>query len=95
MKRLAIILILFTSPVVAQTVCGDRTASLAALADKYQEERQSIALDAKGNLIEMFADREDGSWTATITYPNGKMCVLSFGYGYESISEGKKIGEAL
>ncbi|MCJ8333558.1 MAG: hypothetical protein MJH10_04815, partial [Epibacterium sp.] len=57
------------------------------LADKYGESRQSIGMGQKGVLMETFASDETGSWTITVTTPQGITCLVASGQAYELLAE--------
>ena len=43
---------------------------------------------AGGNrVMEVFASNESGSWTITVTHPNGVTCLVAAGQGFEMLSE--------
>lgn len=83
MIRLAIALTLAGLPAAAQGNCGPRDAVLAHLAAKYGETRQSIGMAANGQVMEVFANTDSGSWTVTVTTPQGMICMLASGEGFE------------
>jgi hypothetical protein len=60
---------------------------LKRLADKYGESRQSIGMGQKGVLMETFASDETGSWTITVTTPQGITCLVASGQAYELLAE--------
>ena len=67
--------------------CGQRAAVIATLADRYGESRQSIGLGANNQVIEVFASSETGTWTITVTLPNGLTCLIASGQAYEALAE--------
>jgi len=67
--------------------CGARDAMVQRLADGYGEARQAIGLGSNNSLVEVFASPETGSWTITMTTPNGVMCLLAAGQAYEAMNE--------
>lgn len=67
-----------------QRQCADRTRVLERLAEAYGETRQSIGLAANNSVIEMFASTETGTWTITVTSPEGMTCLVASGQAYES-----------
>ncbi|SLN66318.1 hypothetical protein TRL7639_03765 [Falsiruegeria litorea R37] len=77
----------------AQTVnaqgqnCAPRPAVLERLTEKYGETRQSIGLAAQGSVVEVFASQETGSWTITVTMPNGLTCLVASGQSFETLAE--------
>ena len=62
-----------------QQACDLRDKVVAHLKAKFGEERASLMLDARGNLLEMFSNHETGSWTLTVTIPGGPTCVMNSG----------------
>lgn len=67
--------------------CGPRDAVLAHLADTYRETRQSVGLAANSMVMEVFASRETGSWTITVTSAEGVTCLVASGQGFEAVTE--------
>ena len=67
--------------------CAPRPLVLERLATAYGETRQSIGLGTNNAVIEMFASAETGSWTITVTKPDGETCLVASGRSYESLSE--------
>jgi hypothetical protein len=74
----------------AQTMprnCGPRDAIVSSLAEKYNETRQSIGIAANNAVMELFASEESGSWTITVTLPNGMTCLVASGQAFEELAE--------
>ena len=46
---------------------------------RYGESRNNLMLDGRGNLVELFSNKDTGTWTITITLPGGPTCILSSG----------------
>ncbi len=67
--------------------CAPRPAVLEQLAEKYGETRQSIGLAAQGSVVEVFASHDTGSWTITVTMPNGLTCLVASGQSFETLAE--------
>ena len=63
--------------------CGDRTVVVERLAEGYGETRQSIGLGANNVVFEVFASNETGTWTITMTMPNGVTCLMASGVAFE------------
>ena len=59
--------------------CGPREIVVERLAEGYGETRQSIGLGANNAVIEVFASEESGTWTITVTTPNGQTCLVASG----------------
>ncbi|MEM1430792.1 MAG: hypothetical protein AAGG09_15160 [Pseudomonadota bacterium] len=81
--------ILAAAGVEAQTArnCGERDTIVQRLADGYGESRQSIGLGANNSVMEVYASQETGTWTITVTMPNGVMCLVASGQAYETLAE--------
>lgn len=67
--------------------CATRTAVVERLAERYGESRQSIGMAPQGRVVEVFASLETGTWTITVTLPNGMTCLVASGQSYESLEE--------
>lgn len=67
--------------------CGTRDLVVERLTSKYGESRQSIGMAPKGRVVEVFASQETGTWTITITMPNGITCLVASGQSYEDLDE--------
>lgn len=63
--------------------CGARAAVVAQLAARYGETRRSWGL-AQNAVIEVYASDATGSWTIAVTTPDGQMCLVAAGQGYQS-----------
>lgn len=66
--------------------CAPRDQVLAGLATGFDETRRAIGLTGQTQVIEVFAS-ENGSWTITVTRPDGTTCLVASGQGFEAISE--------
>ena len=67
--------------------CGARAQILEVLAERYGESRQSIGLTSQGAVVETFASAETGTWTITVTFPQGKMCLIASGQAFETLAD--------
>ena len=65
--------------------CGQREQVVDRLATKYGESRQSIGMAPQGRVVEVFASTETGTWTITVTMPNGITCLVASGQSYEPV----------
>lgn len=85
----ALALLASCSPAAAQSArnCGEREAVIEHLATGYGESRQMVGLGTQNRVVETYANLETGTWTITVTMPNGVMCLLASGYSFEAISE--------
>lgn len=67
--------------------CAPRDAVVDRLAEGYGESRQSMGLGANNAVVEVFASDETGTWTITVTTPNGLTCLVASGQSYEELAE--------
>ena len=72
-------------PVIA--AANSRDAVVDRLAEGYGETRQSMGLGANNAVIEVFASAETGTWTITVTTPNGLTCLVASGQSFETLAE--------
>ena len=76
--------------------CGERAQVVNRLAEGYGETRQSLGLGANNAVIEVFASEETGTWTITVTLPDGRTCLIASGKSYEELDEElAPVGETL
>ncbi len=82
-------LILTSLPATAQgqPQCGPRAAVVAQLAQKYAETRRSIGVAANNTVMEVYAAADTGTWTITVTTPQGMTCLVASGQGFEAVVE--------
>lgn len=82
-------LFLVTHPVHAQqqAQCGPRAAVVKALVEKYSETRRSIGIAANNMVMEVYAAEASGTWTITVTSPQGMTCLVASGQGFEPVVE--------
>ncbi|WP_264210948.1 hypothetical protein [Leisingera thetidis] len=79
---------LAAAPAAAQSRnCAPRDMVIKRLAEKYGESRQSIGMGQQGMVMETFASADTGSWTITVTTPNGMTCLVASGQSYEVLAE--------
>lgn len=71
----------------AAAQCGNRDTVVETLAGTYGETRRGIGLAANQTLMEVFASDETGSWTITVTMPDGTTCMIASGQHFETVSE--------
>ncbi|MEO0917539.1 MAG: hypothetical protein AAFY31_11250 [Pseudomonadota bacterium] len=67
--------------------CGNRDLVVERLTTKYGESRQSIGMAPKGRVVEVYASHETGTWTITVTMPNGITCLVASGQSFENLDE--------
>lgn len=71
----------------SQTQCDARDRVLAFLAERYGETRRSVGLAGEGAVMELFAAEETGTWTITVTLPDGQTCLVASGAEFEAVTE--------
>ncbi|MEM1238001.1 MAG: hypothetical protein AAGI10_13610 [Pseudomonadota bacterium] len=67
--------------------CAARDTVVERLASKYGESRQSVGMAANQSLVEVYANEDSGSWTITVTLPNGTTCLVASGSSFEALAE--------
>ena len=85
-RELALLLFLFPTIASAANSCVSRPEGLATLAEKYKETRQAIGLDTRGTVMEIYSSA-DGAWSLVVTRPDGSMCMVASGVGFELTAE--------
>lgn len=85
---LAAAALLFASPAIAQQpqpsrVCLGKASALAEqLRTQYGEALTAAGVDASGGLVQVYSNRESGSWTIAVTLAGGPTCIVSSGEGW-------------
>jgi len=67
--------------------CGSRDQVSALLSDRYGETRRALGLAGEAAVMELYASDTTGTWTITLTLPDGRMCLMASGAGYEAVTE--------
>ena len=80
-------LILATQHAYAGNNCAERSVVLNELTTKYQETRRALGIAANTAVMEMFASSQTGTWTMTITTPDGTTCLVASGNGFEGAAD--------
>ena len=79
--------LLWPATLSAQTQnCASHADVMARLATGYGETRQAIAM-SNGTVMEIYANLQSGSWTITLSSPDGNTCLVAAGQGYEALVE--------
>ncbi|WP_425091384.1 hypothetical protein [Tropicimonas sp. S265A] len=65
--------------------CADREKVVDRLTNTYGETVQSMGLGANNGMMEVFASEETGSWTITVTMPDGQTCLIASGQAFEGL----------
>ena len=79
--------ILATQLAFAAPQCDTRDRVTALLADRYGETRRAVGLAGDAAVMELYASDATGTWTITVTLPDGQMCLMASGAGYEAVTE--------
>jgi hypothetical protein len=83
---LALVLASLSFPAWAQAPsCVNRADLLKHLADKYQEVPAAVGLADNGSLLEVFASLDGGTWTVTVSMPNGVSCMIATGQNWRDL----------
>ena len=83
---LATLMIVCATQAAAQN-CRDREGGEEVLRSQYGETVQSYGLDTAGNVVEMWANLETGTWTLTASTAAGLMCAIGAGDNYAAVNE--------
>ncbi len=67
--------------------CAPREMVVDRLANSYGETRQSLGVGSQGTVVEVFASDDTGTWTITVTMPNGLTCLVASGQSFEELAE--------
>lgn len=84
MIRLAVLAGLFAFPAAAQTQCMSRADFVDLLEGQYGESLRSYGLEKRRGVVEIWTNRENGSWTIILTLPNGQSCHVGDGTNWEA-----------
>lgn len=72
---------------VRRNMCAPREVVLKKLTGQYGETRRSMGLAANSGIVELHASGDSGSWTITVTHPNGMTCLVAAGTSFEAVDE--------
>jgi hypothetical protein len=75
--------------------CDSREAVTALLADRYGETPRAVGLAGAAAVMELFASDVTGTWSITMSLPDGRMCLMASGDGYEAVSEGSSADQRI
>lgn len=67
----------------AEVACDERDIVMAVLAEKYKEAPVAAGITNSGGLVEVFKTEGFGTWTITVTSPEGLMCLIAAGEGWQ------------
>ena len=67
----------------AGPACGPRDDLVQRLSTQFGETRRGIGLGRQNKVVEVFASEATGSWTITVTMPDGRTCLVASGQSWE------------
>jgi hypothetical protein len=79
--------ILATQIAFSQPQCDARDRVVALLAERYGETRHALGLAGEAAVMELFAAEATGTWTVTVTLPDGQMCLVASGSDFQTMTE--------
>lgn len=71
----------------AQPRCAPHDQVAQKLAETFGEARRAMGLAADNTVMELYAAETTGSWTLTVTLPNGLTCLVAAGTTFEALSD--------
>jgi hypothetical protein len=90
---MALLISALATPLMAQgRNCAPRQAIVDRLANGFSESRQAIGIGSNNSVVEIFAS-EMGSWSITVTSPNGLTCLVAAGQSFEVLAEAYPVPE--
>lgn len=84
---LAILTGLAAMPVNSAPQCDTRETVIALLAERYGETRRMVGLAGQAAVMELYASDATGTWSITMTLPDGLMCLMASGSNFEAVTE--------
>ena len=63
--------------------CGPRATIVQRLSSHFGETRRGIGLGTRNRVLEVFASDATGTWTVTVTLPDGRTCLIASGQDWE------------
>jgi hypothetical protein len=69
-----------------QSMCAQRHSVISMLEDRYGEELQGFGLANETRTIEVWANKNTGTWTILMAMSNGMACLVASGRHYEDTS---------
>ena len=65
--------------------CGAHDEVAAALATQFGEQTHAIGLSDDDTVMALYASPQTGTWTLTVTLPNGLTCLVASGGNFETV----------
>lgn len=82
---LAAFLILLSPTAFAQVACADHDDAVAHLAAEYGEQSVAMGLTSDGNVIEILASSDGGTFTIIVTDTDKRSCLATSGTAYFAV----------
>jgi hypothetical protein len=67
--------------------CAPHDTVARQLADQFGEARRALGLAQDSTMMELFAAEGTGTWTLTVTLPNGLTCLVAAGSDFRILAE--------
>lgn len=83
--------LLSTTAMAQMQPCAERDKVIQRLNNTYGETVRSMGLGANNGMMEVYASEETGSWSITMTMPDGQTCLIASGQAFEGITDAPKI----
>lgn len=80
-------LIVLPTALRAAPQCAVHDIVVKSLADQFGEVRRSIGLAQDNTVMELYAAADTGTWTLTVTLPNGMTCLVAAGNSFEATAD--------
>lgn len=65
--------------------CHSAAEIAKQLSSKYDEAPVAFGLQSNGNLLQVYASEDKGTWTVVSTTPAGMSCIVAAGKGWETL----------
>ena len=80
-------LTLLPQTVRAAAQCAPHDIVSADLSQKFGEQASSMGLAQDNTVMEVYSSRASGTWTITVTLPNGLTCLVAAGQNFETVTQ--------
>ena len=71
----------------APSICAERERIVGTLTGHFGETARSWGMGPRGRIIEVFASEETGTWTITVTAPDGTTCLVASGSAWQGLAQ--------
>ncbi|MFO7920239.1 MAG: hypothetical protein R6U99_05380 [Nioella sp.] len=77
----------FAEAQTARGLCGERDRVVGTLSGHFGETARNRGMGPSGRIIEVFASADTGTWTITVTAPDGTTCLVASGTGWQDLAQ--------